>query len=63
MKVKVGDWVRFYRDGALVLGVVSYIRKREAWELCNSAQTDQGEVSIERVLEVRAAGMEVPDGA
>jgi len=26
-KIKVGDWVRFYQDGRLVIGIVQYVHK------------------------------------
>ena len=50
---QVGDWIRFYQGGKLVIGIVGYIReaKYHPWgiELC----TDIGTVNIEDVLEVR----------
>lgn len=58
MKAKVGDWVRFYRNGALVIGIVSYRRRgafaRDEWIL----STDAGEVNESDVLEVRRSDPE-----
>ena len=51
-KIEVGAWVRFYRDGELVLGVVQYVKKHgvlDEIELC----TDVGVVLPEDVLEFR----------
>ena len=53
---KVGDWIRFRRDGRFVIGLVEYIKK------CNTAnddmlwdiETDAGSVSNGYVLEVRS---------
>lgn len=53
MKVQIGDWVRFYRNGALVIGIVNYRRRDEFlghWIL----STDAGEVDADDVLEIRA---------
>ena len=33
-----GDWVRFYQNARLVIGVVMYIRPREAWEESDELQ-------------------------
>ena len=51
MKVKVGDWVRFYEGGILVIGVVQYIEK----DLLGYTivKTDIGSVDIRYILEVR----------
>ena len=54
MKAKVGDWIRFYRNGSLVIGVINYIGEggmgnygKEFYE------TDNGGVSEDGVKEVR----------
>ena len=50
--VLVGDWVRFYQSGKLVIGQVEYIAKSTItgrYEL----KTDIGSVTEEYVLEVR----------
>ena len=50
MKVEIGDWVRFYNGGKLVIGVVEYVRKKVIHvEYC----TDAGTVHEDSVLEVR----------
>lgn len=52
--VKSGDWVRFYRNGGvLVIGVVHYRRPRQPWERADRIATDAGEVSEDSILEVR----------
>lgn len=53
--VNVGDWVRFYRYGQFVIGVVQYIRQKPvcAWEL--EVHTDVGSVDVESILEIRRA--------
>lgn len=50
-----GDWVRFYRDGHMVFGVVAYVRKNERWPYEGMVLTDQGQVAVEHILEVRHA--------
>ena len=51
LKVKVGDWVRFYNSGILVIGKVEYIEK----EISNKVtlNTDAGRIYLSSVLEVR----------
>lgn len=51
--IKVGDWVRFYVNGHLVIGQVEYISKRRSWESWDSICTTEGSVSADYVLEVR----------
>lgn len=51
-KVKPGDWVRFYQDGVMVVGVVQYVVKDLV--LGDSiANTDIGAVDVDCILEVR----------
>ena len=50
-KYKRGDWVRFMRDGKLVIGVVEYDLGTK-WG-CPRLMTDCGEISDEYVLEMR----------
>lgn len=49
-KFKPGDWIRFYRDGLLVIGVVQYVG---GYGDPTYIQTDIGTVEAEYVLEVR----------
>lgn len=51
--ILVGDWVRFYSNGRMVIGVVQYVRARQAWEDGDRLLTDSGEVGMSSVLEVR----------
>ena len=51
MKVKVGDWVRFYQDGILVIGVVQYMEKDILGYTI--AKTEIGSIDIRYILEVR----------
>ena len=56
MSVKPGDWVRFYRNGLLVLGTVQYTRATEVWGSGGvEVLTDVGGVNITDILEVRRA--------
>ena len=52
--VQVGDWVRFYRNGQMVIGVVQYIAEKSAL-LGTDLFTDQGSVDVKHVLEIRRA--------
>ena len=52
MKIEVGDWVRFYQNGKMIIGRGEYLRYSAilgGTEAC----TDQGAVDVESVLEVR----------
>lgn len=49
---RIGDWVRFRREGRLVIGVVQYVQKVSSWKTWE-AITDIGVVSDGSVLEVR----------
>lgn len=64
--INVGDWVRFYDKGQLVIGEVRYIRQESrqqsswavGWTYASLIPvtvicTDEGEVDADRVLEVR----------
>ena len=48
---KIGDWVRFYQNGKLVIAVVQYTKI----DILGYAvlQTDAGEIRAENVLETR----------
>lgn len=48
---EVGDWVRFYQSGKLVLGAVEYITKDSSGH--TELNTDCGSVWAEHVFEVR----------
>lgn len=56
--IRVGDWLRFYKSGVLVIGVVQYVRPLEALAPSQRVagpyfSTDLGEVSALAVVEVR----------
>lgn len=53
MRVEVGDWVRFYQAGVLVIGEVNYLQvvSNGLWTM--QACTNIGVVSVEDVIEVR----------
>jgi hypothetical protein len=51
MSVKVGDWVRFYQGGKLVIGVVQYAEKDLLGYMI--AKTDIGVVDVRYILEAR----------
>ena len=48
----VGDWVRFYNGGELVIGQVEYIVK-DRYTFGYSLSTTAGGISLDYVLEVR----------
>lgn len=50
-----GDWVRFYRAGSLVIGIVAYVRKDDRYPFSERALTDAGSVPVDSILEVRHA--------
>jgi hypothetical protein len=49
-----GDWVRFFKDGHCVIGLVEYHAKDFPWKEPRLI-TDAGEVRVDAVLEVRHA--------
>lgn len=51
MTIKIGDWIRFYQNGRLVIGVVQYVGRN--WE-GDFADTDVGRVAFRNVKEVRS---------
>lgn len=51
--VKPGDWVRFYQNGALVIGVVQYVRQDDTFSSRFHVHTDIGSVWASEVLECR----------
>ncbi len=55
--VFIGDWVRFYRNGALVIGVVAYLRTQTSYPWHDEAFTDQGVISVKDIIEVRSSAM------
>lgn len=50
-EIKVGDWVRFYQGGRLVVGIVQYVQPRIDRQ--DYVQTDIGAIKESYVLEVR----------
>lgn len=46
-----GDWVRFYRNGVLVVGEVRYMHRDITDKL--KLSTDQGEIDSRAVIEIR----------
>ena len=52
MKCKIGDWIRFYQDGVLVIGVVNYIGFDPVLQ-DEYYSTDVGRVVLSCVLEKR----------
>ena len=51
--IMVGDWIRFYQSGKLVIGQVEYIGKGLTGRY--DIKTDIGSVTEDYVLEVRKA--------
>ena len=56
MKCQVGDWIRFYQNGRLVIGVVEYITKGRLLGSVNDEElcTTSGTVNADQVLEKRS---------
>lgn len=50
--IKPGDWVRFYRNAELVIGVVQYVGT-ESYPRKQPIYTDVGSTMSEYVLEVK----------
>ncbi len=50
---EVGDWVRFRKNGTLVIGVVQYVHDGVPYSGRKSYDTDLGRVDQDAVLEVR----------
>jgi len=50
--VGVGDWVRFYQNGNLVLGVAEYISEEQG-QFGYSVYTNIGQVMSDNILESR----------
>lgn len=55
-----GDWVRFYHNGKLVIGVVQYPIYRHS--VSKYVDTDQGAVDVEMIREVRKLQAAAPGG-
>jgi hypothetical protein len=53
VNVQVGDWVRFMRDGRLVIGIVQYVKPRSTSQWKDVVVTEVGPVDIDQVLEIR----------
>lgn len=60
MKAKEGDWVRFYQNGKMVIGVVQYITQRRTAPWVEEAMTDTGVCDLDYILEVRSKKEEQP---
>lgn len=54
-KYEVGDWVRFYSAGKLVIGLVEYISPPSLIAHDDTLMTSAGSVNSENVLERRPA--------
>ena len=54
-EIELGDWVRFEKNGSLVIGIVQYIieyPKNQPLEF-REAVTDHGRIFLSSILEVR----------
>lgn len=47
----IGNWVRFYQRGVLVIGVIEYLEKDNLGVI--TVSTDIGQVNAKYILEVR----------
>ena len=54
-EIEEGDWVRFYQDGKMVIGVVQYTEK-DLYSSDLKVKTDIGCLRDYEVLEVRRRG-------
>jgi hypothetical protein len=52
-KYKVKQWVRFYKDNRMVIGVVEYVIQDRAYSGEFNYQTDMGQISEQYILEAR----------
>jgi hypothetical protein len=53
-KPEPGDWIRFYRDGALAIGIVQYVRTAASWSDGKwRCETDRGPADDDEILELR----------
>jgi hypothetical protein len=58
-KPQVGDWVRFYRGGVLVIGTVEYVYESRSGSPRWNVMTDVGGTTEEEILETRRVTLEV----
>ena len=61
MTVIVGDWVRFYADNGMHIGVVQYIQREKYYPYGHYAYTDIGRVDIKHILECRTTLKDTSD--
>ena len=52
-KYQVNQWIRFYQNCELVIGVINYVQFDSTFDSCPRYQTDKGEVKEDSVLEAR----------
>lgn len=50
VQLKIGDWVRFYKDGRLIVSEIRYVVAK--WDT-EYYVTDDGEVSKELIIDYR----------
>ncbi len=51
--IQIGDWIRFYRDGQMVIAVVQYLSKQIYYPWGDQACTDICPVAFVDILERR----------
>lgn len=52
--IKIGDWVRFYRGGNLLIGVVEYFSQHEiGMRKVDRIYTNIGSIDFDSIIEVR----------
>lgn len=57
--IQKGDWVRFQRDGKLVIGIVQYSLDEARYAEYQTVITDIGNVYESSILEVRRESIDV----
>lgn len=50
--LRPGDWVQFYKNGQLVVGVVHYLHD-DCWPRAQYVSTDIGKTCCHNILEMR----------
>lgn len=58
-EIGIGDWVRFYRGGQLMIAEVRYVRAQMTYPYQYEALTDHGAVTLSDVIEARSAAMKL----
>ncbi len=58
MSIQIGDWVRYYQNGSMIIAVVQYVKDVSWYE--DDIYTDKGTANKRHILEVRPPVKEPP---